>query len=57
MEEAESEQFGRIVRALATCGINFPGDFEPAPSLRNPSNMFTEANEPDATLEVFIWSR
>lgn len=56
MEETESEQFQRMVAALATCGIHFPADFERASPVRLPPNMFTPNARQDGLLEVFISS-
>ena len=57
MEEAESEQFNQIVRALSTCGINFPGDFEQAAALSLPASGLNEGTAEDATFDVYISSR
>ena len=54
MEETESEQFQRMVAALATCDIHFPVDFERVPPVRLSLNVFTQNARQDGLLEVFI---
>ncbi len=58
LQEVESEQFGRLDRALEACGIDFPADFDHVTSLVAPGHQIVDRVPLEILdLEVYVSSR